>query len=75
MLINEFQLRNIIKQELKKVLFEQEVFFNTSEQGTINVEFPQDEREAKITISAEELAEIASEMAEKEINQEPFEVY
>lgn len=58
MFIVESVLRNIVKQELKKVLFEQEAI--------INVELPQDEEETTITMNAEEIADIASEMAETE---------
>ena len=58
MIIVESMLRNIVRQELKKVLSEQEAI--------INVELPQQEEEATITMNAEEIADIASEIADSE---------
>lgn len=56
MIIVESVLRNVVRQELRKVLFEQE--------ATINVELPQNEEETTITMSAEEIADIAAEIAD-----------
>lgn len=70
MIITESKLRSIVRNELKKVLSEQEVSLAHSEQGNINVELPQDEQETKVTMSAEEIAQIANEMAETDSEEE-----
>lgn len=66
MFIIESKLRNIVRNELKKVLFEQDIASSDSETGTINVELPQQEEDVKITMSAEEIADIATEIADSE---------
>lgn len=68
MIIVESILRNVVRQELRKVLSEQE--------ATINVELPQDEQETTVTMNAEEIADIASEIAdlESEIETTPEQV-
>jgi hypothetical protein len=58
MIIVESMLRNVVRQELRKVLSEQEAI--------INVELPQDEEETTITMNAEEIADLASEIADSE---------
>ena len=70
MIITESKLRNIVRNELKRFLFEQDVSLYPPEEGSINVELPQDEREIKVTISAEEIAQAANELAEQPSEEE-----
>ena len=76
MFIVESKLRSIVRNELKKVLFEQDIAPVDSETGVINVELPQDEEQTKITMSAEQIAQIASEIADtdNEIEIEPQQI-
>ena len=64
MVITESSLRSIVRRELKKVLFEQDIAMAHSGGGNINVELPQDEEEVTVTMSAEEIAQIATDISQ-----------
>ena len=64
MVISESSLRSIVQRELKKFLFEQDVSMAHSDGGNINVELPKDEEETTVTMSAEEIAQIATDISQ-----------
>jgi len=66
MLISESAIRSIIRRELVKFLKEQEETAIDSENGSVNLELPQDEEETKVTMSAEEIAQIALDIADSD---------
>lgn len=66
MLISESAIRNIVRRELVKFLKEQEETTIDSENGSVNLELPQDEEETKVTMSAEEIAQIALDIADSD---------
>jgi hypothetical protein len=81
MIITESKLRNIVRNELKRFLIEQDVSLYPPEEGNINVELPQDDEQIKVTISAEEIAQAANQLAEEPSEEEdmttsePIDVY
>lgn len=81
MFITESKLRNVVRKELKRFLLEQDVPLYPSEEGNINLELPQDDEQIKITISAEEIAQAANQLAEEPSEEEvmttlePIDVY
>jgi len=66
MIISESAIRNIVRRELVKFLKEQEETTVDSENGSVNLELPQDEEETKVTMSAEEIAQIALDIADSD---------
>ena len=67
MLISESAIRNIVKRELVKFLKEQEEMTITdSDSGVVNLELPQDEEETTITMSAEQIAQMALDIADSD---------
>jgi len=66
MLISESAIRSIVRRELVKFLKEQEETSVDSENGSVNLELPQDEEETKVTMSAEEIAQIALDIADSD---------
>ena len=67
MLISESAIRNIVKRELVKFLKEQEEMAITdSDSGVVNLELPQDEEETTITMSAEQIAQMALDIADSD---------
>jgi len=66
MLISESAIRSIVRRELVKFLKEQEETTIDSENGSVNLELPQDEEETKVTMSAEEIAQIALDIADSD---------
>lgn len=81
MFITESKLRNVVRKELKRFLLEQDVSLYPSEEGNINLELPQDDEQIKVTISAEEIAQAANQLAEESSEEEvmttlePIDVY
>ncbi len=66
MIISESAIRNIVKRELVKFLKEQEETNAESDGGIVNLELPQQEEETTITMSAEEIAQMALDIADTE---------
>ena len=66
MIISESAIRNIVRRELVKFLKEQEETTVDSENGSVNLELPQEEEETKVTMSAEEIAQIALDIADSD---------
>lgn len=64
MVITEPSLRRIVQRELKRFLSEQNIVAAHSDGGNINVELPQDEEETTVTMSAEEIAQIATDISQ-----------
>jgi hypothetical protein len=64
MVITELSLRKIVQRELKKFLFEEDIAMAHSGGGNINVELPQDQEETTVTMSAEEIAQIATDISQ-----------